>query len=156
MVVVTVTVLMCDVAMINDHDNVARKQCFVLDLSKPALPQQTAWLKSIKDYRRKRLVRSAISSSSHDQQSTHTGLCAIHMTQNQVMQAARQRPLLGLLAVVGLSLLAAVQAAESNHRYKDSEPVILWVNKVGPYNNPQVRQGLWSSNSAATGAQCVQ
>jgi hypothetical protein len=33
-----------------------------------------------------------------------------------------------------------VQAGESNHRYKDSEKVVLWVNKVGPYNNPQVRK----------------
>jgi hypothetical protein len=39
--------------------------------------------------------------------------------------------LLGCLAVCTL-------AGENNHRYKDGETVTLWVNKVGPYNNPQV------------------
>jgi hypothetical protein len=46
--------------------------------------------------------------------------------------------------VIGLAvLLLLLQAAvvfgdEGDHKYKDSEPVTLWVNKVGPYNNPQV------------------
>lgn len=39
-----------------------------------------------------------------------------------------------------LLLISSVQGSESNHRYKDSEEVVLWVNKVGPYNNPQVRR----------------
>jgi hypothetical protein len=47
--------------------------------------------------------------------------------------------LLQLFLVAVLIQLLGVSAGESNHRYKDSEQVILWVNKVGPYNNPQVR-----------------
>lgn len=45
--------------------------------------------------------------------------------------------LLAVLAV--LICLCTAKAGESNHRYKNSEEVVLWVNKVGPYNNPQVR-----------------
>ncbi|KAK9858026.1 hypothetical protein WJX84_004925 [Apatococcus fuscideae] len=40
----------------------------------------------------------------------------------------------GLCALCVLSLC---RAAESNHKYTDGEDVRLWVNKVGPYNNPQ-------------------
>lgn len=43
-----------------------------------------------------------------------------------------------MLVAVLICNLQAVHAGESNHRYKDSEEVVLWVNKVGPYNNPQV------------------
>ncbi|BDA44667.1 Transmembrane 9 superfamily member 3 [Coccomyxa sp. Obi] len=37
------------------------------------------------------------------------------------------------------ALLGCEQSAanESNHKYNVGEPVRLWVNKVGPYNNPQ-------------------
>jgi transmembrane 9 superfamily protein 3 len=42
--------------------------------------------------------------------------------------------LLGLLAA---SLAGPALASERNHRYADKEPVVLWVNKVGPFNNPQ-------------------
>lgn len=41
------------------------------------------------------------------------------------------------LLLAGLLLALPVQASERNHRYKDKEPVVLWVNKVGPFNNPQ-------------------
>lgn len=45
----------------------------------------------------------------------------------------------GLAALLLLGCLAVCTlAGENNHRYKDGEAVTLWVNKVGPYNNPQV------------------
>ena len=40
-----------------------------------------------------------------------------------------------LLAV--LLLVPAVLGDEYTHRYENDEAVRLWVNKVGPYNNPQ-------------------
>merc|ERR1719446_808009 len=36
-----------------------------------------------------------------------------------------------------LLCLAGVLADEYTHRYADAEVVNLWVNKVGPYHNPQ-------------------
>jgi hypothetical protein len=45
-------------------------------------------------------------------------------------------------AAVLIWLLGEVSAGENDHRYKDSERVVLWVNKVGPYNNPQVSRAL--------------
>ena len=45
-------------------------------------------------------------------------------------------PLL-LLLVVGWCAPAPARGDEDTHRYKDGEAVKLWVNKVGPYNNPQ-------------------
>mmetsp|Transcript_26103 Transcript_26103/g.57030 ORF Transcript_26103/g.57030 Transcript_26103/m.57030 type:complete len:589 (-) Transcript_26103:1092-2858(-) len=42
---------------------------------------------------------------------------------------------LGLLTLQALFCLAS--ASEKNHKYGDNEAVVLWVNKVGPYNNPQ-------------------
>ena len=43
-----------------------------------------------------------------------------------------------LLLVVGCALAPApARGDEDAHRYKDGEAVKLWVNKVGPYNNPQ-------------------
>ncbi|KAK1275302.1 hypothetical protein QJS04_geneDACA001888 [Acorus gramineus] len=50
-------------------------------------------------------------------------------------------------AVLLLFIVAAVSpssASESDHRYKEEEPVILWVNKVGPYNNPQETYNYYS------------
>mmetsp|Transcript_40855 Transcript_40855/g.49586 ORF Transcript_40855/g.49586 Transcript_40855/m.49586 type:complete len:601 (-) Transcript_40855:774-2576(-) len=38
------------------------------------------------------------------------------------------------LCVAGISL---VGGTEFDHRYAIGDPVVLWVNKVGPYNNPQ-------------------
>ncbi|KAI9123766.1 hypothetical protein K1719_005066 [Acacia pycnantha] len=34
-------------------------------------------------------------------------------------------------------LVSLAFASESDHRYQQGEPVTLWVNKVGPCNNPQ-------------------
>ena len=36
-----------------------------------------------------------------------------------------------------LALVLAVDAASAIRRYKDGEKVMLYVNKVGPYFNPQ-------------------
>jgi transmembrane 9 superfamily protein 3 len=52
---------------------------------------------------------------------------------------AKLRQLLALLLVASVTWLAA--ADEESHRYKEQEEVILWVNKVGPYNNPQETYG---------------
>lgn len=55
---------------------------------------------------------------------------------------SRSCSVLSLCWLVAVSIsfqLQTAEAGESNHRYKDSEEVVLWVNKVGPYNNPQVR-----------------
>eukprot|EP00824_Muranothrix_gubernata_P003219 TRINITY_DN13943_c0_g1_i1.p1 TRINITY_DN13943_c0_g1~~TRINITY_DN13943_c0_g1_i1.p1 ORF type:complete len:589 (-),score=101.66 TRINITY_DN13943_c0_g1_i1:1136-2902(-) len=45
-----------------------------------------------------------------------------------------------VLVGVTLALCLVVPAArgdESNHRYQEGDPVKLWVNRVGPYHNPQ-------------------
>ncbi|KAK9834844.1 hypothetical protein WJX81_003258 [Elliptochloris bilobata] len=48
----------------------------------------------------------------------------------------RHRP--GCLLLACAVICATVAAAnESNHKYRVGEEVRLWVNKVGPYNNPQ-------------------
>ncbi|XP_019169861.1 PREDICTED: transmembrane 9 superfamily member 1 [Ipomoea nil] len=56
-----------------------------------------------------------------------------------------------MLHAVGiLSFLAAVLvvspvlASESDHKYKPDDPVTLWVNKVGPYYNPQETYNYYS------------
>ncbi|MQL88303.1 hypothetical protein Taro_020857 [Colocasia esculenta] len=41
-------------------------------------------------------------------------------------------------------LLVVVSASESDHKYQIEDPVILWVNKVGPYNNPQETYNYYS------------
>jgi len=42
----------------------------------------------------------------------------------------------GLLALL-LCSIALVLSDEYSHRYVDGEEILLWVNKVGPYRNPQ-------------------
>ncbi|GLI65979.1 hypothetical protein VaNZ11_009666 [Volvox africanus] len=43
-----------------------------------------------------------------------------------------------LWALLCLALLPGfVYCSQKNHKYEDKEKVNLWVNKVGPYNNPQ-------------------
>ncbi|KAK9758162.1 hypothetical protein RND81_01G211600 [Saponaria officinalis] len=51
-----------------------------------------------------------------------------------------------LLAVIFFSLLISSPsfASESDHKYEADEPVTLWVNKVGPYNNPQETYNYFS------------
>mmetsp|Transcript_18342 Transcript_18342/g.25871 ORF Transcript_18342/g.25871 Transcript_18342/m.25871 type:complete len:677 (-) Transcript_18342:216-2246(-) len=49
------------------------------------------------------------------------------------------------VATAAVALLASsyVNAGTSNHRYKNGEHVELWVNKVGPYANPQEAYGYY-------------
>ncbi|KAJ7968045.1 Transmembrane 9 superfamily member [Quillaja saponaria] len=39
---------------------------------------------------------------------------------------------------------SSVFASESDHKYQPEDPVTLWVNKVGPYNNPQETYNYFS------------
>ncbi|XP_004485474.1 transmembrane 9 superfamily member 1 [Cicer arietinum] len=43
-----------------------------------------------------------------------------------------------------LLLISPVFASESDHKYQQDDPVTLWVNKVGPYNNPQETYNYYS------------
>ncbi|KAM3273477.1 hypothetical protein ACQJBY_042991 [Aegilops geniculata] len=45
--------------------------------------------------------------------------------------------LLSLTAVLAFASPLRASASESDHKYKAGDSVKLWVNKVGPYNNPQ-------------------
>ncbi|PKI74859.1 transmembrane 9 superfamily member 1-like [Punica granatum] len=51
-------------------------------------------------------------------------------------------PLLLLLVLVNVVFPAL--ASESDHRYQADDRVTLWVNKVGPYNNPQETYNYYS------------
>jgi len=58
-------------------------------------------------------------------------------TAPRVARMGRQSDTMGVLALVAvLSLLGCVQSSEKTNKYADNEIVTLWVNKVGPYNNP--------------------
>ncbi|KAL8162441.1 hypothetical protein V2J09_013930 [Rumex salicifolius] len=48
-----------------------------------------------------------------------------------------------VLIVLLLTSFTAI-ASESDHKYDTGEPVTLWVNKVGPYNNPQETYNYFS------------
>lgn len=49
------------------------------------------------------------------------------------------------LIFISFFLLAYVSlASESDHKYNAVDPVTLWVNKVGPYNNPQETYNYYS------------
>ncbi|XWS62826.1 hypothetical protein CRYUN_Cryun06bG0043900 [Craigia yunnanensis] len=48
-----------------------------------------------------------------------------------------------LFAFVFLFLSPAF-ASESDHKYQPDDPITLWVNKVGPYNNPQETYNYYS------------
>lgn len=43
-----------------------------------------------------------------------------------------------------VATLGTVFASEYDHKYRASDPVTLWVNKVGPYNNPQETYNYYS------------
>ncbi|KAG6780230.1 hypothetical protein POTOM_013084 [Populus tomentosa] len=51
---------------------------------------------------------------------------------------------LPLIAFISLVLLSPALAFDADHRYGQEEPVKLWVNKVGPYNNPQETYNYYS------------
>lgn len=40
-------------------------------------------------------------------------------------------------------------------QYNTGEAVTLWVNKVGPYNNPQETCELWRSRGSCRGRRCA-
>jgi len=43
-----------------------------------------------------------------------------------------------------VAALGTVFASEYDHKYRANDPVTLWVNKVGPYNNPQETYNYYS------------
>ncbi|KAJ4946704.1 hypothetical protein NE237_014160 [Protea cynaroides] len=43
-----------------------------------------------------------------------------------------------------LLVVSPAFASESDHKYQQEDPVTLWVNKVGPYNNPQETYNYYS------------
>jgi len=49
----------------------------------------------------------------------------------------REETRLPMRLLVTICGLAAAAADEWSHKYKPNEDVTLWVNKVGPYHNPQ-------------------
>ncbi|KAI9397004.1 hypothetical protein POPTR_004G218300v4 [Populus trichocarpa] len=51
---------------------------------------------------------------------------------------------LPLIAFISLLLLSPALAFDADHRYGQEEAVKLWVNKVGPYNNPQETYNYYS------------
>jgi len=53
-------------------------------------------------------------------------------------------PFLFLFLFLFLSLSSVSLASESDHKYQQDDPVTLWVNKVGPYNNPQETYNYYS------------
>ncbi|KAA8545501.1 hypothetical protein F0562_020285 [Nyssa sinensis] len=56
-------------------------------------------------------------------------------------------PIVRLFALVALTAFLIVSpafASESDHKYLPQDPVTLWVNKVGPYNNPQETYNYYS------------
>ncbi|MCD9638811.1 Transmembrane 9 super member 1 [Datura stramonium] len=54
----------------------------------------------------------------------------------------RSLTLLSFLAA--LLVVSPALASESDHKYQPDDPVTLWVNKVGPYNNPQETYNYYS------------
>lgn len=54
------------------------------------------------------------------------------------------RSRLNLSAVLVLLLVASAVASEHDHKYQPDDPITLWVNKVGPYNNPQETYNYYS------------
>ncbi|GFY90729.1 transmembrane nine 1 [Actinidia rufa] len=49
-----------------------------------------------------------------------------------------------LFAFVAFLIVSPAFASESDHKYQPDDPVTLWVNKVGPYNNPQETYNYYS------------
>ncbi|XP_022867769.1 transmembrane 9 superfamily member 1-like [Olea europaea var. sylvestris] len=41
-------------------------------------------------------------------------------------------------------IISLAFASESDHKYRPDDPITLWVNKVGPYNNPQETYNYYS------------
>ncbi|KAJ6927993.1 transmembrane 9 superfamily member 1 [Populus alba x Populus x berolinensis] len=58
--------------------------------------------------------------------------------------AIRSLPLIAFISLLLLLLLSPALAFDADHRYGQDEAVKLWVNKVGPYNNPQETYNYYS------------
>ncbi|KAL0908275.1 hypothetical protein M5K25_022763 [Dendrobium thyrsiflorum] len=56
----------------------------------------------------------------------------------------RSPNLLAAGLVIVLLFATSASASESDHKYQPDDPVTLWVNKVGPYNNPQETYNYYS------------
>jgi len=54
------------------------------------------------------------------------------------------------LAALVLCAAPCVRAGESTHKYEPGEAINLWVNKVGPYHNPQETYLYYSLPFCAT------
>ncbi|XP_073308913.1 transmembrane 9 superfamily member 1-like [Primulina huaijiensis] len=52
-------------------------------------------------------------------------------------------PSFSFLAAI-LFLISAALASDSDHKYQPNDPLVLWVNKVGPFNNPQETYNYYS------------
>jgi len=50
---------------------------------------------------------------------------------------AQRLACVGLVAAVLIASFGQISGSEHDHKYAVGDPVKLWVNKVGPYNNPQ-------------------
>ncbi|KAM6581027.1 hypothetical protein CsatA_004801 [Cannabis sativa] len=59
-----------------------------------------------------------------------------------MFSAVRSLPLLTLASL--FLLFSPTFASDSDHKYKKEDAVTLWVNKVGPYNNPQETYNYYS------------
>ncbi|XP_075477935.1 transmembrane 9 superfamily member 1-like [Primulina tabacum] len=46
--------------------------------------------------------------------------------------------------LAAILFISAAFASESNHKYQPDDPLVLWVNKVGPFNNPQETYNYYS------------
>ncbi|XP_078157331.1 transmembrane 9 superfamily member 1-like [Carex rostrata] len=53
------------------------------------------------------------------------------------------RSIVGFLLLIA-AIFSSASASESDHKYRADEAVTLWVNKVGPYNNPQETYNYYS------------
>ncbi|KAK2966679.1 hypothetical protein RJ640_002377 [Escallonia rubra] len=49
-----------------------------------------------------------------------------------------------LTAIIAVLVVSPALASESDHKYQSGDAVTLWVNKVGPYNNPQETYNYYS------------
>jgi hypothetical protein len=57
--------------------------------------------------------------------------------QGSRMEMARRAVTTGVLVALWSSFCGLAKGDERTQRYKPGEQVILWANKVGPYENPQ-------------------
>ncbi|XAR56331.1 hypothetical protein NMG60_11036774 [Bertholletia excelsa] len=52
--------------------------------------------------------------------------------------------IISFFAFLAFLIVWPALASESDHKYQQDNPVTLWVNKVGPYNNPQETYNYYS------------